>query len=172
MIKDFSNWRSLNENAWDSIDEDAGDISINGVILDLTIVYYYEIPNEIGMAVYVKPTPEELLEIGVFSASYAGVEEDDRVIILYEKREELSNKRMAELGISRVDRLDDSDIYDMYEKNYRASVPDPMTRDKFIKIVKENEWNMENLGLSDIVAVQDSDKEIYKSIQKYMKRRL
>lgn len=172
MIKDFKNWKALNEYGWDSIDDDAGDIVINGVSLDLTIVYVYDTPNAISMGVYVKPTPEELLEIGVFSAGYVGVEEDDRGILIYENGEELSDKRMERLGVASVRNLDDSDIYGMYEKNYKASVPDTMTKDKFIKIVKKFEWSMEDQGLSDIVAVQDSDKEIYKSIQKYMKRRL
>ena len=164
MIKDFKNWKSLNEYGWDSIDDDAGDISINGVSLDLTIVYVYDTPNAIAMGVYVKPTPEELLEIGVFSAGYVGVEEDDRGIRIYENGEELSDKRMERLGVSSVRDLNDSDIYGMYGKNYKASVPDPMTREKFIKIVKEYDWNTDDQGLSDIVAVPDGEKETYKKI--------
>lgn len=161
MIHNFKNWKALNEAGWDSIDDDAGDIVINGVSLDLTIVYIYDTPDCAEMSVYIKPTPKELLKIGVFSDGYSKLDEDERQILLYTKGEELSKKKMRELGVSSVRDIEDSDIYDMYESDYKASVPDPMTREEFVEIIKKWEWNMDDQGLSDIIIIPDNAKSGY-----------
>jgi hypothetical protein len=152
MVHNYKDWKALNESGWDSVDEDAGDIVINGVVLDLTIVYTYDTINCIGMSVYIKPTVNELIEIGVFSAGYADLDEYDRQILLYDNGEELSVEDLArDFGVSDVRQLEDSDIYDLYEEDYKKSLPDPLTKEQFVEIVKKFDWNMEDQGLSDIL---------------------
>lgn len=166
MIHNYKDWKALNESGWDSVDEDAGDIVINGVSLDLTIVYTYDSPNYIGMSVYIKPTVNELIEIGVFSAGYKDLDEYDRQILLYDNGEELSGEDLeSEFGVSSVRNLGDDDIYGLYEEDYKKSLPDPLTKEQFVEIVKKFDWNMEDQGLSDIFIIPDKNKS-YKMLGK------
>jgi hypothetical protein len=145
MLHNYKTWKSLNEGGWDSVDEDAGDIAINGVTLDITITYDYDTSSpSVGMSVYVKPTLDELIKIGVFSGGYSKLEQDERSILLYDHGEDLDSP-------SEVRKTDDGDIYDMFSDDYQSKVPDPLTTKQFIDIIKEYEWNREDQGLDDII---------------------
>lgn len=155
-IATFSQFNRLNEAGWDSINDDFGDIVVNGVMLFATSVCYYDTPNDISYEIYVNPSEEELTKMGVWSVGYLEEDEDDRRMYIYANSKELTKKELKSMGAETVRDLDDEDISNYFSADYNKKMPiDVMTSEKFIDLVKSVDYNIEQWGLGDIHLMSD-----------------
>lgn len=155
-IATFSQFNKLNEAGWDSIDEDFDEIVVNGVTLWITSVCVYDTPNDISYDVFVKPTEEELIKMGVWSVGYFDEDEEDRRMYIYSGNKELTKKELKAMGAETVRDIDDQDIADYFRADYDKKMPsDVMTAEQFIELVKGVDFNAEQLGLGDIHLLSD-----------------
>lgn len=155
-IATFSQFNKLNEAGWDSIDEDFGEIVVNGVSLWTTSVCVYDTPNDISYDVFVKPTEEDLIKMGVWSVGYFDEDEEDRRMYIYGNSKELTKKELRAMGAETVRDIDDQDIVDYFNADYDTKIPsDVLTAEQFIEIVKGVYFNTEQLGLGDIHLMND-----------------
>lgn len=148
-IKSFNDFKKINEAGWNSIDEDAGDIVVNGVSLDLTAIYNYDTPDMISYEVCVKPSNEDLIKIGIWSDSYAEEDEDSRWIFIFMKEKELTKKELKSMGAETVRDIEDENIFDYFSKDWNK-VPSEFTAQEFIDLAKSIDFNTEANGLDDL----------------------
>lgn len=155
-IATFSQFNKLNESGWDSIDEDFGEIVVNGVTLFITSVCVYDTPNDISYEVFVKPTEAELTKMGVWSVGYLEEDAGDRRMYIYGNSKELTKKELRAMGAETVRDIDDLYIADYFNTDYVNKIPsDVLTAEQFIEIVKGVDFNTEQLGLGDIHLMND-----------------
>lgn len=148
-IKSFSEFKKINESGWDSMDEDAGEIIVNGVSLDTTSVCIYDTPDSIAYEVFVNPTPAELVKIGIMSEKY--IDEVDPRILIYSNGKDLTRKELKSMGAETVRDIEDSDIVGYFISDYSRKIPsDVITAEQFVELVKSVEYNeYEDLRLID-----------------------
>ena len=148
-MKHLKSYKRLNEAGWNSIDEDFGDISVNGVVLDLTAICIYDTPNDIAYEVYVKPTNEDLIKIGIWSENYTEEDEESRSIFIFMEEKELTKKELKSMGAESVRDLEDENIADYFMDKYNK-IPSEFTAEEFINLVKSVAFNTESNGLEDL----------------------
>jgi hypothetical protein len=156
-IKSFNQFNKLNEAGWDSVDENYGEITVNGVTLSTTSVCYYDTPSDISYELYVKPSEEELMKIGIWSSGYLEEDEEDRIMYIYANSKELTKKELKAMGAETVRDIEDEDILDYFSADYDKKVPiDVMTAEQFIELVKSVDYNIEQQGLEDLHLIDDT----------------
>ena len=156
-IATFSQFNRLNEAGWDSGYENYGEITVNGVTLSTTAVCYYDTPSDISYVLYVKPSEEELMKIGIWSAGYLEEDEEDRIMYIYANSKELTKKELKAMGAETVRDIDDQDIFDYFRADYDKKMTiDVMTAEQFIELVKSVDYNIEQQGLEDLHLIDDT----------------
>lgn len=146
-IKSFNEFKKINEAGWDSIDEDAGEILVNGVSLFVTNVCIYDTPNTIAYEASVKPTPEELTEIGIWSEKYVEsyTNGEDPIMLIYSNGKELTKKELRSMEAENVRDVNDDQIIEYFNADYMKKIPsDEMTAEQFMNLVKGIEFNQYN----------------------------
>jgi hypothetical protein len=130
----------INEAGWDSIDEDAGEIVVNGVVLEIVSVCVYDTPNTIAYEVLVQPTAEELTKIGIWSDKY--MDEVDARIYIYSNGKNLTKKELKSFGAETVRDIEDENVVEYFYKDYLAKVHnEDMTTEQFMEIIKSYDIN-------------------------------
>jgi hypothetical protein len=156
-IASFNQFNKLNEAGWDSIDENYGEITVNGVTLSTTSVCYYDTPSDISYELYVNPSEKELIKIGIWSVGYLEEDEEDRRMYIYANSKELTKKELKAMGAETVRDIEDEDILDYFSADYNRKVPiDVMTAEQFIELVKSVDYNIEQQGLEDLHLIEDT----------------
>jgi hypothetical protein len=156
-IKSFNQFNKLNEAGWNSIDENYGEITVNGVTLSTAAVCYYDTPYDISYEICVNPSEEELIKIGIWSVGYLEEDEEDRRMYIYSNSKELTKKELKSMGAETVRDIDDEDIMDYFSADYDKKVPiDVMTAEQFIELVKSVDYNIEQQGLGDLHLIEDT----------------
>jgi hypothetical protein len=147
-IKNFGDFVKMNESGWNSSD-DLGSVLINGVDIETKYVCFYDTPNTIGFNIYIQPTPQEMIKMGVWSENYNDL--DDGMIYLYDKSKDLTEKELSSKGAQSVRDIDDSDVYDYFEAYYIEKMHSRgMTTDQFIALVKSYDANDEIFDIRKI----------------------
>jgi len=150
-IKSFNQFNKLNEAGWDSIIDNFGKIVVNGVSLKTTAACVYDTPYDISYEVWVMPTEQDLIKMGVWSNGYLEEDEKYRRMHIYEKSKEFTSDEMESMGFSNVRDMEDSDIVDYFSDDYYEKIPnEEMTSEKFIELVQSVPLNIEQYELGDI----------------------
>jgi hypothetical protein len=162
-IASFNQFNKLNEAGWDSIIDNFGEIVVNGVVLKTTAACVYDTPYDISYEVWVMPTEQDLIKMGVWSNGYLEEDELYRRMYIYEKSKEFTSGEMESMGFSNVRDMEDSDIVDYFSDDYYEKVPnEEMTSEKFIELIQSVPFNTEQYGLEDIHLINSEAEPGYK----------
>lgn len=164
-MKHLKSYGRLNEAGWDSSDE-FFEIEVNGVKIQTHYSCFYDTPYNIGLEIYVMPTPSQLAQMGVWSDNYVNNYSEDERLYIYTNGTELKKSYFKKMGFNSVRDMNDSDIFDYFEKEYSNKIPDELTSDQFVGLVKQYA-DLANEDYNDIKVITGDAKKGYGALGKF-----
>lgn len=164
-MKHLKSYSRLNEAGWDSSDEFLK-IEVNGVEIQTHYSCFYDTPDGISLEIYVMPTPGELAQMGVWSDNYVNNYSGDERMYIYTNGTELKKSYFKKMRFDSVRDMDDSDIFDYFEKEYSSKITDKLTSDQFVDLVKQY-TDLANEDYNDIKILRGDLKKGYGTLGKF-----
>lgn len=150
------------ESGWDSAGEFGDGITINGIKVETEYVAIYDTPNFISYEIRFQADKTQLHKIGIWSNEYADeIDADDEPkIMIYSISKELPISQMKKLHIDTVKDLEDSDVYDYFEKDITKNIKDSYSGEELLASIKKYD------GREDWILTTPEQQSGYKLLNK------